>query len=1082
MLPQSPLVALIASTLLIFLGAPAIAQITPDASLGAEQSTVAPPGIINGGATRGANLFHSFSNFNVPNGGSIYFANPAGIERIFSRVTGTTRSNILGTLGVLGNADLFLLNPNGIVFGPNARLDVRGSFIASTANSLVFDNGVAFSATNPQAPPLLTVNVPIGLQYGSNPPGRIVSQGFLVVNPGRSLVLAGGDINLNNTLMGVRLGQGGRVELAAVSGEGTVGLSLNSNLWNLNVPDGLARGDLAITNGSLVQTVSRNGGSITVHARNVDLSGDSRVATGIGPGGTANSQAGNITLNATGSVRIDGTEIANSVFNGVGQAGDINITARSLSLTNGASIQTQIASLARGQAGNINLNTAETIRVDGSYLSNVVDVDAVGKAGNINITTRSLFLTNGAEVGTTIFGQGQAGNLVIHASDLVLLESTPSSSPSGLFNTVALGAVGNGGETLITTGTLLINNGGRINSSTFGRGNAGRINIIAQDAVALDGIGGNREFSSAVVSQVATPGIGNGGDIEITAKTFSLTNGAQLAASAFGRGNAGNVQVTVQDSVTIDGVGRNGVFSGIFSSLEKPAIGRGGDIEIQAGSLFIADGAGLFASTVGRGDSGQIRVQTTGDIEIASRGRVLATVEPGAVGNAQGIVLEGRSLSVSGGSQISTNTFGQGNAGILQINTTDAIKLTGQGSVISSRSGGTSFNTRNPVNNQGEIGQGGDIQIITNQLQISDRARLDAQTQTRSQGGTISVNVNTMSVNSGGQIRTTTLDSGQAGDITLNVNDHLALAGSDTGLFANTDFGSTGKGGTISVDSRSMTIRDRARISANSQGTGEGGQIDIQTNSLRLANQASISADTFSNIGGNIQIDVRDVLLLRQNSSISTNAGTGRSSTAIGKGGDIAINAGFIVAVPFENSDITANAFLGSGGNISIQTQGIFGIAFRPALTPFSDITASSEFGLAGSVAITTLGIDPVQGTVNLPTTFSQPPLAQGCRTSSQTGSFKNIGQGGIASNPVDPMVADAIWQDLAPSPPSQSARPSSPGNAENAAPSAPSAIAPIVEAQGWVVLPNGTIVLTAEAPTALPHGIGNSAIECLHN
>ncbi|MGH2416665.1 MAG: filamentous hemagglutinin N-terminal domain-containing protein, partial [Microcystaceae cyanobacterium] len=144
---------------------PAIAQIVPDGTLGSESSTVKqdningfPSDVIEGGAARGANLFHSFSEFNVGEGRGAYFANPAAIENILSRVTGGNLSNILGTLGVLGNANLFFINPNGIVFGPNARLDLRGSFVASTADSLLFENGFEFSASNPQAPPLLTVD------------------------------------------------------------------------------------------------------------------------------------------------------------------------------------------------------------------------------------------------------------------------------------------------------------------------------------------------------------------------------------------------------------------------------------------------------------------------------------------------------------------------------------------------------------------------------------------------------------------------------------------------------------------------------------------------------------------------------------------------------------------------------------------------------------------------------------------------------------------------------------------------------------------------------------------------------------
>ncbi|MDJ0747259.1 MAG: filamentous hemagglutinin N-terminal domain-containing protein [Xenococcaceae cyanobacterium MO_167.B27] len=155
----------------------AIAQIIPDSSLGAENSVVDRNGLrdtINGGAIRDANLFHSFQEFNVGAGREAYFTNPNGIDNVFSRVTGNNISDIQGVLGVLGNANLYLINPNGILFGENARLDVNGSFFATTADSVVFGNGFEFSATNPNQPPLLTIDIPIGLRFRDNP-GDIVN-------------------------------------------------------------------------------------------------------------------------------------------------------------------------------------------------------------------------------------------------------------------------------------------------------------------------------------------------------------------------------------------------------------------------------------------------------------------------------------------------------------------------------------------------------------------------------------------------------------------------------------------------------------------------------------------------------------------------------------------------------------------------------------------------------------------------------------------------------------------------------------------------------------------------------------------
>ncbi|MGH2412552.1 MAG: filamentous hemagglutinin N-terminal domain-containing protein, partial [Microcystaceae cyanobacterium] len=188
------------------LGDCALAQLkpVPDDTLGKENSVVTPINShvdrIDGGARRGANLFHSFREFNIDEGRGAYFTNPAGIENILSRVTGANRSNILGKLGVLGNANLFLINPHGIIFGPNASLDVRGSFVASTANRFIFPDGNQFSATNPEAPPLLTINVvvPIGLQFEGDEPGTIVNAGNLVV--GQDLTLAAGNLDLQGQI------------------------------------------------------------------------------------------------------------------------------------------------------------------------------------------------------------------------------------------------------------------------------------------------------------------------------------------------------------------------------------------------------------------------------------------------------------------------------------------------------------------------------------------------------------------------------------------------------------------------------------------------------------------------------------------------------------------------------------------------------------------------------------------------------------------------------------------------------------------------------------------------------------------
>ncbi|NJL52140.1 MAG: filamentous hemagglutinin N-terminal domain-containing protein [Hydrococcus sp. SU_1_0] len=179
------------------------AQVTPD---GTTSTTVNQDGdnfTIEQGDRVGDNLFHSFNEFSVPTSGSAAFNNAGDIANIFSRVTGSSISSIDGLISANGAANLFLINPNGIIFGENASLNLGGSFFASTADSLLFEGDAEFSAVNPQAPPLLEVSIPIGASFRDNP-GDIVNQsifsvdGGLIVRPGKTLALIGGNITFQS--------------------------------------------------------------------------------------------------------------------------------------------------------------------------------------------------------------------------------------------------------------------------------------------------------------------------------------------------------------------------------------------------------------------------------------------------------------------------------------------------------------------------------------------------------------------------------------------------------------------------------------------------------------------------------------------------------------------------------------------------------------------------------------------------------------------------------------------------------------------------------------------------------------------
>jgi large exoprotein involved in heme utilization and adhesion len=286
-------------------------------------------------------------------------------------------------------------------------------------------------------------------------------------------------------------------------------------------------------------------------------------------------------------------------------------------------------------------------------------------------------------------------------------------------------------------------------------------------------------------------------------------------------------------------------------------------------------------------------------------------------------------------------------------------------------------------------------------------------------------------------------------------------------------------------------VQDGAGIAVDSQGTGQGGDIEIQSNFVTLDNQAFISAKTASNTGGDINLRVQDLLLLRRESGISTTAGTAQAG---GDGGDITIGAQFIVGVPSENSDITANAFQGRGGNINITTQGIFGLEYRPRLTPVSDINASSEFGIDGSVQINTPGIDPSRGLTQLPTDLVDAAglVDRSCTSGggvAQRSRFTVTGRGGLPPNPVEALNSDTVWTDLRPliestektsrstvgTQPNQDAVTSYSSGLIH--PDSPPT--QIVEAQGWIIARDGTVILTAQVPTVTPQSPWQTSLFC---
>ncbi len=968
------------------------AQITPDNSLGAESSVVTPNVEIKGipsdrideGAIRGANLFHSFQQFNVGEARGVYFSNPAGIANIFSRVTGNNPSNILGTLGVLGNANLFFINSNGIVFGPNARLDVGGSFLASTANSLVFGNNFEFSATNPQAPPPLTINIPIGLQFRDNP-GSITNQSTrLRVQSGNSLALVGGDLSLDG---GTVTAAGGRVELGGLAGTGTVGLNADgNNLLGLRFPDNLTRADVSLTNGAFVDVTAGGGGSIAVNARNLNISGESALYAGISQGsGSTGSQAGDITLNARRTITVTNGFIYNYVDSGaIGNSGNLTIETDRLSIGNGSQIATYTSG--RGNPGKLTINASDSVELNGAgpnatLLTSQITHRGTGNGGDLTINTKQLSVINGAQVFTSSFGIGNVGNLTIE------------------------------------TGRLSIRDGSIVSTSTAGTGNAGKLFIKADDLVEVVGTEEPGNFSrvSASVSRGFT---GKGGDLTIETKKLVIRS-SQVSTTVFGKGDVGNLTVNASESVEITGK--------VFATNPNP------------GKPPIRNPAGLFSqvNTQGEGNGGNLTVTTP-------------------------------RLSIGDGGKIQVAVFGKGNLGnvLIRASDIDIYETPGKADFF-----------------EGGIFVGFQVdEDETTALPKGDFV------------GTIAIETDRLRVRDGGIVTVSTESDQNAGTLRITAKDSIEVFGEVVGRTTNRKFtssisarataDSTGNGGTLILDTDKLIVRDRGQITVSSENNKPAGNLEITARTINLNNQGGITATAKGGDGGNITFNIKDYLFMRRNSEISTSAGTQKTSG--GNGGNIFINnlpgyRGFVIATLNENSDITANAFRGQGGQVVINSNGIFGFVSRsgqdlerlrpsdldPRQIPTNDITAISQQNpsLSGTVTLTTPEVDPNRGLIELPENVVDPSqlIAQNPCQQGAGSKFIVTGRGGLPLSPNQTISSDNVRVDLVES--VANTRNSNSTTQNQQSPS--STVKQIVPAQGWIFNKKGEVVLTAYDPTS---------------
>ena len=898
------------SGLAVVFGNCAFAQIQPDSALGTQNSIVndidALNKLIDGGVRLDANLFHSFQEFNVSEGGSVYFANPQGITDIFSRVTGSNPSNIFGKLGVLGDANLFLINPNGIVFGENASLDVGGSFVASTANGIEFGNRGLFSASNPETPLLLNVN-PSALFFnqvaaanitvrsvapaGTSPSGIDVVG--LRVPDGSSFLLVGGDVNFEG---GQSSALGGHLELAGLKEPGSINLQVDDKTLKLGFPNDVLLANVTLKDDARASVRGDGGGNLVVNADTFNATSGGRLVAGT----EKPVKGGDITVNAN-----------NFIITGIGSSG------------NSSGLYNQTLVDAVGSPGNIVVNAKILDASSNARIQNSINTASEGNAGNIDISADFLSLRNGAQITTSNFGQGNSGNIEINADTLELIDISANGQFRSAIASETYGAnsQAKAGSVTLNTRNLNLRDGGLISASTFDEGAGGNIEINA-DTLELIDISANGQFRSAIASETyGANSQAKAGNVTLNTRILNVRDGAIISNSTNNQGNGGNLQVNA-DILQIIGVSENGQFPSAIGSETRGvnSQSKAGNVTLNTRILNIRDGGIISTQTFNRGNGGNLIVTATESLNIAG-------IAPSNLPNFQFFL-----------SALSTSTSGSGEAGSLKIVDTGTIIIEDGGEISASTFG---------------EGAGGNIEINADTLELigvsenglfpSTLSNATYITNSSAKAGNITLNTRMLNIRDGGIISTQTFNQGKGGDLTISARELLNIAGFDPNTSSNQffisslstrTFGSGEAGSLKIVDTGKITIEDGGQISTSSSNQGNGGNIEIDADTLELVGVSSnglfpsgIDNET-SGINsqaraGNVTLNTR-MLNIRDGGLISTR------TFNQGAGGNIEINADTIEIIGVSTNGQFSSALgsetrgvdsSGQAGNVTLNSR-----------------------------------------------------------------------------------------------------------------------------------------------------------------
>ncbi|MEO5339127.1 MAG: filamentous hemagglutinin N-terminal domain-containing protein [Magnetococcus sp. MYC-9] len=911
------------------------------------------------GTLQGGNLFHSFSQFDLVSGEKATFSNSGGqtIRNVFSRITGGRGSTIDGTIqSTMAGANLYFMNPKGIVFGPNAALDVSGSFHVTSGDSIQFGGTNRFQADKSQPSTLVAVD-PVAFGFlGAKTEGITLNNSILRLPAQKDFSIVGGPISMTNSAV---VSEGGNIRLISINGAeevkldanqaetlpvgalGTLSIGRSKNFTAWPGHPGWSYFDLEV--GSATEGMT--GGSIFILGKSLNLS---RSGIGAEGGGTVGIKvadlvardgaivsASGLVLDASGNVTIAG--INSSGRSSRLQAeppGNITLNAANLYLQDGGWIGVNTNSSTPG--GTLTVNTPGDLIISGEngsaygiQANSMSGQSNAGAGGNIHLNVGNLAIRDGGWISTQTDGPGKGGEIIIKAAKDVKITGTDSDGePSQIRSTSAgeMFGAGAGGAIILESADLFLNSGGMITSDTYGPGRGGNISIKSRSMTARDQSAGVAELLSTL-SFGTDPGAGSGGDILLEVNALSLTHNGKIVSNTFGPGKSGNISIISSDIITIDGPSSR-IVSVPHLYVFRSGEGQGGDITLDAHSVVLTNGGWISAEN-GPGKGGNIAIKADAITVDGNDSQDSAIQTISDAGHGGDISLNVRSLVLNGG-ELSLIPSSTGNGGKMAITVGDTLSVTHGGSISASAFHG---------GNNGTIAiQGGTVLIDGGRYSAdgsftqSNITSVSGSGAGPGQGGSVALDVHALALVNGGLLQIGTDGVRNAGNMDLRA-ETIAIDGGTGSHYSQVAGGTIGQldasgtAGDIHLEAHALAITHGGFLSATTNGRGEGGNIHIKVDTVKIDADGSANLlagiDT-SSYGKQVGAAAGGQINLKAQALEVTNQGKILGNTyGAGKGGDIGIVVDGPLAIR-KGGQIAANTLgSGQGGHIAIQADSV---------------------------------------------------------------------------------------------------------------------------------------------------------------